>query len=39
MGGNKQKLNIFEVQDSTILKHETLARIGHDQSVIPRNDS
>lgn len=28
--GQKQKLNIFDAQDSTVLKHETLARIGLD---------
>lgn len=27
----KQKLNIFDAQDSTVLKHETLARIGLDE--------
>ena len=29
---NKQKLNIFDAQDSTVLKHETLARIGLDDA-------
>lgn len=37
--GNKQKLNIFDAQDSTMLKHEQLARIGHDNTTIPRDDS
>ena len=27
----RQKLNIFDAQDSTVLKHETLARIGLDE--------
>ena len=28
---NKQKLNIFDTQDSTVLKTENLARLGHDE--------
>ena len=31
---NKQKLNIFDTQDSTMLKHETLARLGHDERAL-----
>jgi hypothetical protein len=31
--GNRQKLNIFDAQDSTVLKHETLARIGLDDQI------
>lgn len=34
----KQKLNIFDAQDSTMLKHETLARIGLDNEVVPLSD-
>ena len=28
---NKQKLNIFDAQDSNILKHETLANLGYEE--------
>ena len=31
---NKQKINIFDTQDSTILKHETLARLGYDEKAL-----
>jgi len=36
--GQKLKLNIFDAQDSTVLKHETLARIGLDQEQQPGNE-
>ena len=31
---NKQKINIFETQDSNILKHETLAKLGYDEKAL-----
>jgi len=31
---NKQKLNIFDMQDSNVLKHETLARLGYDEKAL-----
>lgn len=31
---NKQKINIFDTQDSNILKHETLARLGYDEKAL-----
>ena len=31
---NKQKLNIFDEQDSTLLKHETLARLGFEDHAL-----
>ena len=31
---NKQKLNIFDTQDSNVLKTETLARLGHDERAL-----
>lgn len=36
---NRQKLNIFDANDSTQLKHETLARIQMDEVAIPNSDS
>ena len=36
---NKQKLNIFDTQDSNVLKNETLARLGHDErALVPVDD-
>lgn len=37
--GNKQKLNIFDAQDSAMLKHEQLARIGHDAQMVPHSET
>lgn len=31
---NKQKLNIFDAQDSQVLKGETLGRLGHDEKAL-----
>ena len=31
---NKQKLNIFDTQDSNVLKTEALARLGHDEKAL-----
>lgn len=31
---NKQKLNIFDAQDSQVLKAETLDRLGHDENAL-----
>ena len=31
---NKQKLNIFDTQDSNVLKHETIARLGYDEKAL-----
>ena len=36
---NKQKLNIFDAQDSQVLKAETLARLGHDEKALVPADS
>jgi len=36
---NRQKLNIFDANDSTQLKHETLARIQMDEVAIHNSDS
>lgn len=36
---NKQKINIFDQQDSNVLKHETLARLGYDErALVPYED-
>jgi len=35
---NKQKLNIFEAADSTVLKTETLQRLGHDEKALVPTD-
>ena len=31
---NKQKLNIFDEQESSMLKHETLARLGFEDKAL-----
>lgn len=36
---NKQKINIFDQQDSTVLKQETLAKLGYDErALVPYED-
>jgi hypothetical protein len=36
---NKQKINIFDAQDSNILKHDTLKRLGYDEkALVPVDD-
>ena len=36
---NKQKLNIFDAQDSQVLKAETLQRLGHDEKALVPADT